>query len=285
MKTRDFKKLLKLTDQKAGLVSVNLYKGITKFKKRISQEKLEEAWNSGNWANLNKVIPWENLVEDIYPAVVEVGKSIASAGEIAITALPPNINKRLRWDIHNPIIRKYITDKTSKLVVGINHETQQVIQNAVVRSYTHAMTPRHMAKLIKGSIGLYPAQHVALSNYQLKLMAEGKTGEKLEKLVDQYENKLLDYRAKMIARTEMRAATNMGQISVWRQAANQDLIDKRTAKREWIAEGPDPCPECEEMDGEETGLDEPWIMKDGTQVDIIPIDVHPNCYCASRLII
>lgn len=284
-RTNDANKLIRLTDKKAGVVSINLYRGIQTFKKRISDRELEEAWQNGNWGKVMHVIPWNDLPEDISPALAAVGGATLAAGKISIEALPPNVNSRLRWDANNPVLRKYITDRTAKLVVGINQETQQIIQNSVARSFTHALVPRDVAKLIKKSIGLYPAQNVALTNYQMKLMADGKTGDKLESLVNRYEDKLLDYRSRMIARTEMRGATNMGQVSVWREAANQDLIDRRTAEREWVAEGPDPCPECDEMDGERVGIDEPFIMGDGSVVDTPPWNVHPNCYCSMILVI
>ncbi len=282
-KTKDASKIIRLTDQKAQFVSVNLYHGIKKFKKKISLDQLENAWESGNPARVMHVIPWNDLPSDIMPSLEAVGASAYAAGKIAIESLPPNINSRLRWDVNNPGLRKYITDRTSKMVVGINHETQQTIQNAVAHSFTSAQTPRQMAKSIKGSIGLYPAQYVALGNYQMKLMANGVQGSKLEKMVDGYEDRLLAYRARMIARTEIRAATNLGQLSMWREGANQGLIDRSTAKRVWDCEGPDPCDICEPMDGVSVGLDEPFELPDGTTCEYPPMGTHPNCFCGSHL--
>jgi hypothetical protein len=187
--------------------------------------------------------------------------------------------------MNNPLLRQYVTTRTAKLVVGINRETQEVIQNVVARSFTRAQTPRQAAKRIKASIGLFPAQETALANFESQLVAGGTGGTKLERMVSRYENQLLTYRSKMIARTEMRGATNAGQLSVWREAANQDLIDKESARRAWLCEGEDPCDDCLEMDGEEVGLNESWTMPDGTQVETPPWGVHPNCCCGAQLVI
>lgn len=284
-RTKDPKRITEMADRKAGQVHANLYHGIQTFKKRVSDEQLEHAWATGDWSRAMKVIPWDDLPGDIGPALEAVGQSTFAAGLVSMEALPANVNKHLRWDAKNPILRKYITDRTASLVVGIQGETQKIIQNAVARSFNNALTPREVAKQIKGSIGLFPKQEIALMNYQMKLQADGVTGTKLHTMVGKYEDHLLNYRAKMIARTEMRGATNQGQLSVWREASNQDLIDKRTARRVWIAEGPDPCDDCLEMDGEEVGIDDFWTMPDGTQVETPPWNVHPSCYCAASLII
>lgn len=284
-RTGDPKKLLKVTEKKTGVVHANLYHGIQTFKKKVSTEELAAAWESGDWARTMRIIPWNEFYDDLSDGAEEIGEATFEAGEISMEALPPNINSHMNWDMNNPRLRKYITDRTASLVVGIQSETQEMIQDAVANSFNEALTPRDVAKRIKASIGLFPGQERALTNYQLRLMADGTSGTKLETMVSKYEDKLLDYRSRMIARTEMRGATNQGQLSVWREASNQGLIDKETAKRVWLAEGPDPCDDCLDMDGEETGIDEPWIMPDGTEVETPPWDVHPNCNCGAELVI
>lgn len=281
-KTATYGKLLSLSNRQGGIVHADLMHGFQTFKKRINDEELAQAWATGDTGRITKVIPWDRLPEDLEPAMKGIEHTTFLAGGLSIGALPPQINKHLRWDTSNPEIKNYLKSRTGELVVGVSDDTREVIHNAVARSFNEALTPRQVAAQIKDSIGLYPKQERALANYRLGLMKQGVKPQRIETMCDSYEDRLLDYRANMIARTETRGATNMGQLSVWREGAKQDLFSKTQAKRVWIVDG-DPCEICLAMDGIETGLDEPWILEDGTPVDCPPWDVHPHCFCGMEL--
>ena len=281
--TNSYKKLLTLSKDQSGVMRVDLLRGITTFKKKVSVDEIAHAVHTQDFSKIQRSIPWEDLPLSIAGALDTIGETAEMAGLISAEKLPPNMNERLRWDLQNPAIKNYIKNRTAKLVVGIQGDTQEVIQNFVARSFTESMSPLQVARQIKGSIGLYPAQERALANYRASMIGQGVIGGKLDRMVDAQESKYLDYRSMMIARTEIRGATNSGQLSVWKEAANQDLFDRTRAERVWVAEGPDPCDDCLAMDGVTTTLDDPWIMPDGTAVDCPPWDVHPHCYCGMEL--
>lgn len=81
-----------------------------------------------------------------------------------------------------------------------------------------------------------------------------------------------DYRAEMIARTEVSAAMHAGMIEAGRQAKEAD----KTVCKRWVL-GDDPCPICEENDDEVVELDDSFSSGD----DAPP--VHPNCECEIEL--
>lgn len=85
-----------------------------------------------------------------------------------------------------------------------------------------------------------------------------------------------DARAELIARTESMSAANEGQRQGWDQAVEDGLL-RADSKRVWIA-AEDPCPECEDLDGEETGLDEDY-PNDGGDGPLL----HPNCRCTEGI--
>ncbi|MES2360022.1 MAG: phage minor head protein [Gemmatimonadota bacterium] len=81
-------------------------------------------------------------------------------------------------------------------------------------------------------------------------------------------------RAEMIARTEAMDAANEGLAQGWSQAVEEGLLTG-DEKKVWIAAG-DPCPECEEVDGEEVLMDEDFSVGDDPPL-------HPNCRCTMGL--
>jgi len=73
-------------------------------------------------------------------------------------------------------------------------------------------------------------------------------------------------------------------LTLWKEAKSQGLLDPDRTARVWIVTPDDRLDEvlCMPMDGEETGLEEPWIMPDGREA-MVPQDSHPQCRCAASL--
>jgi len=84
-------------------------------------------------------------------------------------------------------------------------------------------------------------------------------------------------RARMIARTEMNRAENMGHIDGARQTGLK-LVKVWSAQRERINKTGNkvPCPICEALDGQKVPLDGKFTYN-GKVFDIPP--THPNCAC------
>ena len=279
--TRSGKRLFALGEAMHGSVRASLVSGLKTFKKRVSGEAVYQAWITGDFNRIMQAIPWENLPVDLEPSMGKLDKIISASSMISAEALPAPIQSNLRWDTKNPKLLNFIGTRTAENVVRIQDDTRGIIQRAVQRSFDQALTPDRVADLIRGSIGLYPRQEQALRNYKNGLLASGMLSSKVDRLGEAYESRLLDQRAMMIARTETRMANNVGQLAVWNSAANDDLIDRGSAKKVWMVDG-NPCPLCDPMDGEAVGLDEYWTMEDGTQC-MVPTESHPNCMCSMEI--
>lgn len=92
-----------------------------------------------------------------------------------------------------------------------------------------------------------------------------------------------EVRAEEIARTETMTASNAGQQQAWSQAVDDGLLTGQE-KQEWIVTPDDRlCPECEDMDGEQAGLDEPFHSREYGDVDVPPL--HPRCRCTVGIVI
>jgi len=295
-------KLENMNKQMGRSVEIQLVRAFRKLKAMVSEEKLYHAFIKGDEAAILSIIPWEQFTKDIIAIVPTIEQAMRLSGKNALTYLPSKVEKadlpfeihmdlrnplpspknpNARYDLKNPEIAKYISEVTGNMVTNITKDVQVVIQNAVRRSFSNALTPRDVARMIKGSIGLTPRYEQAVMNYQSGLEARNVSPERIDRLVDSYQDRLLSSRAMTIGRTEIANASNEGQHQVWDNAAAEGLIDKTTAKKVWTTDT-DPCPICEDMDGEEVGLDEAWILPDGRAV-MIPTESHPNCLCLMSL--
>lgn len=283
--TKTYQRLSALSKTMGSALKVDLVGGITTFKDKISSEELAKAWAKGDYGHLFALIPWRELPADLAPALSKIETTVARAADFQLEKLPANINENLRFDVSNPGLRSYIQTRTGALVQGIQADAQLVLQDAITRSFTEALTPDEVADQIRGSIGLFPAQERALARYREGLVAQGVDPERIEVFADAYEERLLDWRCANIARTETRGAVNQGQLSIWKEGVNQGLIDRASAKKEWVVDG-DPCDVCDPQDGVAVGLDEPWILsyRDGSVKYVqVPSEAHPSCLCGMEL--
>ena len=278
--TRTYSRLNALARTMEKPVRINFVKGITAFKKKVDLQVVYEAWLSKDYAKLYATIPWQDLPKEMDGYGDALGDVIEGVGLETITLLPAPVKDELRWDTSNPRIRDYITNRTGVLIQDITSDTQAFIAKTISKSFDQALTPRRVADLIRPQIGLGTRLGQAHSNYVDGLRAQNVSESRIVKLSDAYEEKLLDYRATMIARTETSFARNQGQLSVWQTAADQDLIDRRTALKQWIVDG-DPCPECLDLEDQgPIGLEEMWDSDDGP---LAAPPAHPNCLCGMEM--
>lgn len=284
--TSDYGRLTRLSNRMGHAIQADLFSGIRTFKRRISADAIQKAWAAGDYHKVMGIIPWHELPGDLGKAAGKVRDTTLAAADVSIKALPPNANKRLRFDATNPQLRSYLNERTASMIKYVEDDAKTVVQRYITRTFTEGMSAKKVAENLKGSIGLLPQHEVALENYKDGLRAGGLSLGKVEKLGDAYEEKLLNYRVDMIAKTEVRLATNYGQLSVWKESATQGLIDKDRALKEWVVDG-DPCDVCEPMDAVRVGIYETWTIEfpDGSTDEVdIPTESHPHCMCGMEIV-
>lgn len=208
-------------------------------------------------------------------------ETLLISSKIAMENLPGEIASRYRFDYSNPRIERIWRERSSqKIVEPIINGTKESIQDIVHTQFTRGLNPRDIAGEIKNYVGLYPKLARAHTGYVTGLKASGMEPDKVEALSEKYYDKLLSYRAMSIARTETNFMINRGQLEVWRQGQDNGIIPQQ-AKKIWVNDG-NPCLECEDMDGDAVGLNDVWVMTDGTICEV-PTDAHPNCNCVMEI--
>jgi len=95
-----------------------------------------------------------------------------------------------------------------------------------------------------------------------------------------YADELLDARADLIAETEAGISAASAERIAWSQMQEDGALPANASKV-WVA-GRNPCPVCEELDGQEVPLDE-LFQGEEDEYDGPP-DPHPGCQCTLALV-
>lgn len=276
--TKQNKKLENVSVKQQKVTSQVIVDGVKQLRTELPTTlEIADAWSVGGYPELMDEMDLESAHAKMSGAGPALLATLLYSTRVAIQNLPPGIQSRYRFDYSNPRIERLWKQRSSQRIVEpIIQGTKDSIQDIVHTQFTRGLNPRDLAGEIKNCVGLYPKLARAHTNYVMGLRAEGMSPDKVDVLSEKYYNKLLDYRAMSIARTETNFMINHGQLQVWKQGQDNGIIPS-TAKKTWVNDG-NPCPDCQDMDGESVGLNEVWIMADGTMCEV-PTDSHPQCNC------
>lgn len=242
-----------------------------------SDLEIADAWAEYGYSGIAELLEMGEAADSFAGAAESLGETMGLVSQISLGSLPPGMQDKYRFDYTNPRIERIWQRRAGeKIVQPIVNGTLDSVRDIVHRQFTQGLTPRDLAGEIKNCIGLYPRLTRAHTNYVNGLKTQGMTEDRIAALSEKYYDKLLSYRAMTIARTETNFMLNRGQLEVWKQGQENGVIPQG-AQKTWITDG-NPCPECAAMDGEQVGLNEIWVMSDGTPCDV-PTDSHPNCEC------
>jgi hypothetical protein len=199
----------------------------------------------------------------------------------------------ISFDESDPRVVQNLDTYNLKLIRYITGDTEQAIHDIVSSKMGQGLPPAVMARDIKDVVGLTPYQANAVLNYRkalqdnntraLSLKLRDKrfdtavesaidTGEplgdeKIDKLVDNYAERYLRFRATTIARTESLRAANEGQRVVYDQAVDDGILKKNSVKRFWINTGDHRVRsshlEIPLLNPDGVGYDEPFQLPDG----------------------
>jgi SPP1 gp7 family putative phage head morphogenesis protein len=222
-------------------------------------------------------------MEAIVPMIQDV---FSDTGKMAMKKLSQRKVKKqsmgmeYSFDLQNPRAIEFAERRAGELITQITEESRKAIQSTVVQALRGGGHPYEQAEQIRNCIGLTNRQAIAVDNYRKTLtMGESRSLKQINKMTETYANRLLDYRAKNIARTETLRAANEGQREAWRQATERSLIHGTELIREWIYT-PDErsCPDCQSMDGKQAPIN--GLYENG----ISGPPLHPQCRCAEGLV-
>lgn len=212
----------------------------------------------------------------------------------AVERLPDTISFQMSFDRTDPRAIAWARTRAGSLIQQIQDETLTTVRGIIANALSEGGGVIGAANSIERVIGLHPRWQQAVENRYdaeiARLVAadperalETIQGE-AQQVADAYRNQLIDVRAMTIARTEILAAQNVGELMSWLQAADNGFLDLNNALKEWVA-GPDGwagisiCEVCLELAGQRVPVLSVFSNGEATP------PAHPNCRCSMSLIV
>lgn len=254
----------------------------------IPASRLELAILTNTLSLIDDIINWAILgttvTSRIKPAMIE---SYLQGGKVADRQLRGQ-GITVRFDVMDIRAEQWAERFSASLVTEITTDQRQGISDLIARAQREGRTPQETARDIRQSIGLQSRQIAARDKYRSQLLAAETPPEKVDRLVDKYEQALLRYRSETIARNELLRSTHEGQLQLVREGLASGMIDRNRTSRRWIVTPDDRldtelCLPMSEPDQGDVPADEPWVLPDGREA-WIPQDSHVNCRCSFSLV-
>lgn len=267
---------------------INLIEGI---RSKANFKKIEAEIEKHGINYLENVIDWNHIDDEINMILTGVlTQCVENSGNLATKYFPKQIKKagpkigfegikvEFEFNTNNPRIKEHIKNRVAEMRLTMTNGGAGVIEKAIKLNLNRGYNAKQIARMIRPSIGLTERQSTAVMNLANKLYGEGIAEHKIQTQLDRYANKLLNYRAENIARTETMTAMNCGQSEMWRQAGEMGLFEYKKATKTWDVVPDDAlCEFCDIMDGQEVGLEEEF---DGGDMDnVFEPPLHNSCRC------
>lgn len=187
----------------------------------------------------------------------------------------------IAFDVTNPRMMEALYN-VSLEGAQLTESVKTSLRSTITDAMMNEDSPHVLEKRIRSQVGLLPAHAEAVTRYRTGLMIANQLPvATINKLSSGYAERLLTYRANMIARTEVAKAVSWGQNAFWHDMYQQGYLPEST-QRIWLtAKDERVCPVCGPMHRVAVGLWEPWDTGKG-QVQTPP-ESHPMCRCTMGL--
>lgn len=224
-----------------------------------------------------------------------IAQVFQSAGTAEAAALAGKLRSRhsyvaISFDPTYPRAADLMRRNTLSFVRGFTGAQRESTRAALTEALRTGAGTVQTARMLRESIGLTETQRRAVENYRslledgdvqalsrdlrdrrfdssvLRAVEDGEPlgAEKIARMVEQYRNRYLQYRAETIARTETLRVVGQARLEALEQTLEQIELPRSRAVRIWAATQDERTRDTHsEMDGQRVGLDEPFVTPDG----------------------
>lgn len=262
---------------------------------QVDLDALEDAIRADRFHAAMRALPMDALEDALGPGgrfdlEDQLRTGFVETGSAAADRLATQLGvEAISFEASNPRAVAWLRNNSLELVQGITDESQAAMRNLLEQALDEGLgtetTAQRIARELRDSIGLNRQQARSVENFRARLLDAGVDEDRIRRLVSNFREAKLRLRGRTIARTELLRASNAGQRELWGQAADEALIDRADAERQWIVTPDDRLDSdiCLPMAGAAVPLDEPFVLPDRREV-MDPQEAHPNCRCVEALI-
>lgn len=183
---------------------------------------------------------------------------------------------------HLPWSRAYIRTHGATMIQRINATTKAGIRELLDEALQNGVHSSVAARRVRPLIGLPPRFARAVERQRVLLTEQGLSPARVLKSTEAYSKRLLNLRARNIARSELITAGNQGHLDAWLVGMDQGVIDNG-AHKTWIA-GLDErtCAICNGLNGQQVPVRSPFYSE-VLQKNLMRPTAHPSCRCTMAL--
>lgn len=316
----DFQWLHDIADSAAPEVRRRFLEAIKAVRGTVKEAKLRAALETGSVDAVMEVLGLDKDLGAIEPGLLKpLEATVHEAGAAAVDATPAIANAArggqlaMRFDAINPHTVQAVRNYGFNLIRQVTDDTRDGIRAIVSNALEFGGHPEEQARRIRSLIGLTENQADAVSNFRTLLetrdsralqralrdrrfdgtlnrvlgdeAVDDLTPEQIDRMVERYASRMLDFRANTIARTETINAARLGTQGAWTQATENGLLVRSKVRQGWMVTPDDRlCIYCAEV---------PLLNPDGVplggqfQTALGPVDgptLHPLCRCILYLL-
>jgi len=276
--------------------------GIEALRSRLTGRELDALVKAGAVDRyISLALSDENLNEAFRRYRAQIQLSTRDAAVYVGRSIPgvPRGTVGVAFDVLSPRVIDGIRALDSRVMRRLATETRETVRAIIEQGLRTGAGPVKTSRAIRDMIGIGPTQVQEVANYRAALEA-GKVGKalsyaardrrfdasvrrgaldaaKIDKMVDAYTARRVAINAAATARTATNEAFRAGQRLSWESAIERGIVDAGRLRRRWmtVMDGRE-RPEHHEMNGSETGFNEPYPNGDL----IIGESNSWNCRCA-----
>lgn len=315
----EYEWLHQIADDAAPEVARRFMDAIRRLRGTAKEAELQAALASGDIDKVMAVLGVDADIQQIIAASLTppLQSTVMEAGAAAIDATPAISTQAgalsMRFDLVNPHTVQAVRTYGFDLIQQISEDTRVGIRQIVADAMEFGGHPYDQARQIRSLIGLTEDQANAVSNFRTMLENRDRAAltreirdrrfdgtleralgdnptvdlsqEQIDRMVERYAARMLDYRAKNIARTETINAARIGTQESWHQAVENGLLDATKVRQGWLVTPDDRlciyCAAVPLMNPKGVPLGEQFHTPLG------PSDgpgLHPSCRCAVYLL-
>lgn len=307
MATKEHREL----DKQLGKQESRIKRAFALFVKNTKNQNINnEITEAISTGSINQVL--DTVDENIFLLGDAVSDSFDSAGKQEIE----NLKKKtsgivLSFDPSHPVAAELSSKNRLEFVREMLNSQRDSIRGALTVAFSDGLGPVQTARAFRNAIGLTAKQEKSVRNYE-RLLSENNresltrglrdrrfdrtieraassgaplSGAQVNKMVDRYRARFVQFRAEFIARTEGVKATSMARDEAMRQASESAEIDPGRITRVWnITDDTRVRDFHESMSGQRRAPGEPFVDGLGNTLrfpgdPLAPIETIAHCRC------
>ena len=194
----------------------------------------------------------ERLVNSFAAQVgVTLKASFLLAGRETTKYLEEVLNVLVVLDEAHPDVIRAINRQELALVQGLRDEQRLTLRRVLLDGRQRGVNPRQQARELGNALGLTPRQQGAVDNYRALLEAGDPRAKRrhlhdarvkdvsnlspgqIDRMVDNYQARMIRHRATVVARTEALRATHEGAQAAYDQAVRDGVLRADDLGRKW----------------------------------------------------